>query len=70
MGGEMDAPMFLTPIIIPLETDSQVHNIIEFANNEIDDLVEKLNSEYDIVYYQSLPANSNFRLEMLSFQEF
>ena len=27
MGGEMDAPMFLTPIIIPLETDSQVHNI-------------------------------------------
>ena len=43
--------------------DSQVHNIIEFANNEIDDLVEKLNSEYDIVYYQSLPAKKGYSEE-------
>jgi hypothetical protein len=36
--------------------DAQENDIIEFSNAEIFDLTTKLNEEYDIVYYQSLPA--------------
>lgn len=36
--------------------DAQDHDIIEFGNDEIKSLSKKLNEEYDIVYYQSLPA--------------
>ena len=43
--------------------DAQEHNIIEYGNNEIDDLVKKLNDEYQIVYYQSLPAKKGYSEE-------
>ena len=36
--------------------DAQVNSIIEFTNDEIKDLSKKLNDNYDIVYYQSLPS--------------
>lgn len=36
--------------------DSQSNSIIEFSNDEIPSLSKRLNNEYDIVYYQSLPA--------------
>lgn len=36
--------------------DAQENDIIEFGNNEIEALSKKLNEEYDIVYYQSLPS--------------
>lgn len=36
--------------------DAQENSIIEFGNSEIESLTKKLNEEYDIVYYQSLPA--------------
>jgi len=36
--------------------DAQENNIIEFGNDEIKSLAKKLDKEYDIVYYQSLPA--------------
>lgn len=42
---------------------AQENNIIEFGNNEIDDLVNKLNAEYSIVYYQSLPAKKGYTEE-------
>lgn len=35
---------------------AQENNIIEFNNSEIISLRDKLNKEYDIVYYQSLPS--------------
>jgi hypothetical protein len=38
---------------------SQQNNFIEFENSEIVKLKNKLNSEYDIVYYQSLPSKSH-----------
>lgn len=34
-------------------------NFIPFKNNEIDSLCNKLNNEYDIVYYQSLPSKNH-----------
>jgi hypothetical protein len=34
----------------------QQNNIIEFTNSEIQALSKKLNSEYDVIFYQSLPA--------------
>jgi hypothetical protein len=40
--------------------DSQQHEIVEFANNEIEALAKKLNDEMDIVYYQSLPAKKGY----------
>lgn len=36
--------------------DSQEHDIIEFGNEEVKSIAEKINEEYDIVYYQSLPS--------------
>jgi hypothetical protein len=36
--------------------DSQDNSIIEFSNDEIKGLSKRLNEEYDIIYYQSLPA--------------
>lgn len=36
--------------------NAQDNDIIEYGNNEIDALAKKLDTEYDIVYYQSLPA--------------
>jgi hypothetical protein len=36
--------------------DAQENDIIEFGNNEIEALSKKLNDEYSIVYYQSLPS--------------
>jgi hypothetical protein len=36
--------------------DAQENDIIEFTNSEIKALSQKLNTEYDIVYYQSLPS--------------
>lgn len=36
--------------------DSQSNSIIEYSNDEIKSLSRKFNDEYDIVYYQSLPA--------------
>jgi len=43
--------------------DAQENNIIEYGNNEIDNLVKKLNDEYSIVYYQSLPAKKGYSEE-------
>lgn len=36
--------------------DAQENDVIEFDNDEIPNLRDKLNDEYDIVYYQSLPS--------------
>lgn len=36
--------------------DAQENDIIEFTNSEIKALSQKLNLEYDLVYYQSLPS--------------
>ena len=38
--------------------NSQENNVIEFSVNEIPKLKNKLNDEYDIVFYQSLPSKS------------
>src|ERR1035437_9906450 len=38
--------------------NSQENDIIEFSNDEIISLKNKLNNEYDIVYYQSLPSKT------------
>ena len=43
--------------------DAQENNIIEYGNSEIDDLVKYLNDEYQIVYYQSLPAKKGYSEE-------
>lgn len=40
--------------------DAQQHDIVEFKNEEIKDLAQKLNDECDIVYYQSLPAKKGY----------
>jgi len=43
--------------------DSQVHDIKEFGLNQIDGIVDDLNENYDIVYYQSLPAKKGYSEE-------
>lgn len=42
---------------------AQDHNIIEFSNDEIQNLSKKLNDNYDIVYYQSLPSKKGHSQE-------
>lgn len=39
--------------------DAQENEIIEFDNDEVETLAKKIDSTYDVVYYQSLPSKSH-----------
>lgn len=39
--------------------DAQEHEIIEFGNDEVETLAKKIDANYDIVYYQSLPSKGH-----------